>query len=218
MDESLGLFKRASELEPNEARHHFSLANNLRALKKLDEAIVAYAKSIELKGATAENQYEFAVALELKGRLADAISSWRKSLEIDAKYVRAHTALAWHFATTPDPKLRDPQAALAHARQAVELQPRTANHWSNLGVALWRNGESQAAVEALEKADQMSKNGDHLHRFFLAMAYWQTGAKDKGRQTYDQAVQWMDKNRPKNEELRRFRAEAEDRMGVLSKP
>ena len=100
----------------------------------------------------------------------------------------------------------------------MELQPRTANHWSNLGVALWRTGESQAALEALEQADQMSTNRDHLHRFFLAMAYWQTGAKDKGRQTYDQAIQWMDKNRPKSEELRRFRAEAEDRMGILSKP
>ena len=102
--------------------------------------------------------------------------------------------------------------------RAVELQPRTPKHWSNLGVALWRTGESQAAVEALEKADQMSKNRDHSHRFFLAMAYWQTGAKDKGRQTYDQGVQWMDKNQPKNEELRRFRAEAEGRMGILSKP
>ncbi len=218
LEESLGQFTRACELRPSEARHHFSLANNLRALKKLDEALVAYEKSIELKGASAEYHYEFAVALELNGRHADAISSWKKSLEIDDKFVRAHMELAWLLATTSDLKLRDPQAALAHARQAVELQPQTRNHWSNLGVALLRTGNSQAAVEALEKADQMAKNGDHVHRFFLAMAYWQTGAQDKGRQAYDQGVQWMNKNRPQDEVFRRFRAEAEELLGITSQP
>jgi hypothetical protein len=34
------------------------------------------------------------------------------------------------------------------------------------------------------------------------------GEKDKAREWYDRAVQWMDKNQPKNDELRRFRAEA----------
>ena len=31
---------------------------------------------------------------------------------------------------------------------------------------------------------------------------------DKAREFYNRAVQWMEKNQPNNEELRRFRAEA----------
>jgi hypothetical protein len=58
----------------------------------------------------------------------------------------------------------------------------------------------------------MSKDGDHFHRFFLAMAYWQCGEKDKALQTYEDGVRWMEANRPENEELRRFRAEAEALM------
>ena len=46
------------------------------------------------------------------------------------------------------------------------------------------------------------------------MANWQLGEKDKARQWYDKAAQWMEKNEPKNEELRRFRKEAEELLVV----
>jgi hypothetical protein len=49
---------------------------------------------------------------------------------------------------------------------------------------------------------------------FLAMAHWQLAEKQEARQWYDRAVQWLDKNDPKNEELRRFRVEAEELLGV----
>ena len=53
--------------------------------------------------------------------------------------------------------------------------------------------------------------------FFLAMAHWQLSEKDKAREFYDRAVQWMDKNQPTNEELLRFRAEAAEQLGVKEK-
>ena len=46
------------------------------------------------------------------------------------------------------------------------------------------------------------------------MAHWQVGEKDKARQRYDEAVQWMEKNQPKNDELRRFQAEAAELLGI----
>jgi Flp pilus assembly protein TadD len=77
-----------------------------------------------------------------------------------------------------------------------------------LGVALLRAGDAKAAVETLEKADKMWPGGDHQHRFFLAMAYWQVGEKEKARTAYEQGGRWMDKNQPANEKLRQFRDEA----------
>jgi len=41
------------------------------------------------------------------------------------------------------------------------------------------------------------------------MARWQLGDKKDARKWYDQAVQWLEKSRVKNEELARFREEAE---------
>jgi superkiller protein 3 len=210
--ESLGPFQRGSELAPQESRHFFSLGNALAALNRLDEAIIAYEKAIELAPKDVHLRYEFGVAWNRKGLFPKALDCWKKTVEMDAKYLRGHTALAWHLATNPDRTLRNPQEAVVHAQAAVDLAPEDPNHWSNLGVALWQAGDFKAAIEKLEKADQMTNGGDHHHRFFLAMAYWQMGEKDKARQTYDAGVRWMDKNQPDNEELRRFRAEAEDLM------
>jgi hypothetical protein len=61
------------------------------------------------------------------------------------------------------------------------------------------------------------KGGDAAQWFFLAMAQWQLGQKDKAREWYDRAVGWMDKNEPKNVELRRFRVEASKLLELKEK-
>jgi hypothetical protein len=49
------------------------------------------------------------------------------------------------------------------------------------------------------------------------MACWQSGQKDEARRWYDRAVEWMDKNDPSNEFLRRTRAEAAELMAIKEK-
>ena len=56
----------------------------------------------------------------------------------------------------------------------------------------------------------LAKGATSFDWFFLAMAHDQLGHHDEARKLYDQAVVWMDANASDNEELRRFRAEAED--------
>ena len=48
----------------------------------------------------------------------------------------------------------------------------------------------------------------------MAMAHSQLGDKEQARKWYDRAVAWMEKNDPKNEELARFRVEAEDLLKI----
>jgi hypothetical protein len=59
----------------------------------------------------------------------------------------------------------------------------------------------------------MSPNG-----FFLALAYWQLGHKTVARKWYDQAVQWMKKHKPNDEELRHFRTEEAELLQVKDRP
>jgi Flp pilus assembly protein TadD len=110
--------------------------------------------------------------------------------------------------------LRDPGQAVAHAKKAVELRPGSGSYWNTLGTAQYRNGEWKAAVEALMKSVQLRKGGDSFDFFFLALAQWQLGEKDKARAWYDRAVAWMDKNNPHDEELKRFRVEATALLGL----
>jgi WD40 repeat protein len=126
--------------------------------------------------------------------------------------------LVWPLATSPDPRLRDPSRAVELAKQAVELAPQEGGHWNTLGIAQYRAGDWKAAITALEKSmELLSGQQESFNTFFLAMAHWQLGDKDEARRWYDQAVEWTDKHQPKNEDLRRFRAEAAELMGLNEK-
>ena len=84
--------------------------------------------------------------------------------------------------------------------------------WNTLGAAHVRAGDWKGAVVALKRSMDLRKGGDAHDWFFLAMAHWRAGAKDRARVWFDKAVAWTDANRPGDQELVRFRAEAEALM------
>src|SRR5262249_26235630 len=144
------------------------------------------------------------------GQTQKAAEIFDQLLKLQPASADACNSLAWLLATCPEEKLRNPRWAVELARKGVELAPKARGIWNTLGAALYRAGDWQAAIQALEKSMELSKGGNSFDWFFLAMARWQLGEKDKAREFYDRAVQWMEKNRPKNEELHRFRAEASE--------
>ena len=117
--------------------------------------------------------------------------------------------VAWFLATAEVPAHRDPALAIELAKKAVELDPKSGQYHNTLGIAAYRAGDWKQAISVLEKSVSLSKAGDSYNWFFRAMAHWQLGHKEEARSWYDQAVQWMEKNDPKNEWLGRFRVEAE---------
>jgi WD40 repeat protein/serine/threonine protein kinase/tetratricopeptide (TPR) repeat protein len=215
--ESLACFLRAGELDPNDHRCLHSLGNNYTALNRLEEAIAAYKRAIDFVPWDAQIRYDLGVALKRSGQLRAAIASWKQAVGQDGNHVQANSALAWNLATCADPSCLDPPAAVIHARRAVNAQGQDAANWSNLGVARYRAGNVKAAVTDLEKADRMRPGGDLPHRFFLAMAYWKVGEKEKARKAYGQGVLWMLTNRHKVDEQRRFRVEAEELLEIKTK-
>src|SRR5262249_31639958 len=69
-------------------------------------------------------------------------------------------------------------------------------------------------IAAIQKSMELRQGGDSWDWFFLAMANWQLGETEEARKWYDKALEWMEKNDPKNDELRRFRAEMEELMKI----
>jgi serine/threonine protein kinase/tetratricopeptide (TPR) repeat protein len=141
----------------------------------------------------------YGVAIELLGQAA----------ELDPKNANH---LAWVLATCPEPKLRDPVKAVELGKKLVDLRPKDGDSWNTLGVARYRAGDWKEAIAALEKSMELRQGGEAGDWLFLAMAHWQMGHEKQAREWYDKGVQWVEKNQPKNEELRRFRGEAEELM------
>ena len=61
----------------------------------------------------------------------------------------------------------------------------------------------------------LSSGGDNTNFLFLAMAHWRLGQKDAAHHWYDRAAKWIEENAPGDEELLRFRAEAEQLLEII---
>ena len=61
------------------------------------------------------------------------------------------------------------------------------------------------------------EGGNSWDWFFLAMTHWRLRDESGARRYYEQAVQWMEKNAPQDEELSRVRAEAAQLLGIGEK-
>ena len=103
-------------------------------------------------------------------------------------------------------------------RRAIAKAPKADEIWNTLGVAHYRAGAWDNAIEALSRSTELNSGGSPADWLFLAMAYWRKGVKDKARSWFDKAVDQMAKDKSENEELRRFREEAVALLGVTEQP
>jgi tetratricopeptide (TPR) repeat protein len=150
-----------------------------------------------------------------KMRFGEAVTAYVHALKLMPEHFAPLNGLAWLRAACPDAKYRNPGEAVELASKAVKAAPQVGGCWNTLGVAHYRQGDWKAAIEALNTSMELHPTkGDANDWFFLAMAHWQLGEKTKARSFHDRAVQWMVKHAPKDEELRRFRAEAEEVLGI----
>ena len=144
---------------------------------------------------------------------ARAVEFWTHATELQPK-----VASFWEGLADARGLAGDADGANDAARKAVEFTPGSTLSWRALGVARYRAGDWKGASSALEQARRISTGDNSYVLLFLAMTHWQLGDKNQARQWYDKAVQWMDKNKPKDEELRRFRAEASALLGIKDSP
>jgi serine/threonine protein kinase/Tfp pilus assembly protein PilF len=237
--------RRALQAKPRQPpyrlflRNHYSvLAQTLLRLGELDQAADAAREMAQARGedwqdtlrasrllagcsqlAARDPQLEPA---ERQKQAAAYLSQARELLRRTAQHLpdspQAQNNLAWLLATHPDPRLRDPALAVQLAQKALAKAAKDGNLWNTLGVAHYRQGNWKEAIQALSKSIDLTGGGSSADFFFLAMAHWQLGEKDQARQWYDRAVEWMDQNKPDDQELKRFRAEAEALLGIDKPP
>jgi tetratricopeptide (TPR) repeat protein len=215
---------------------HRNLGDLYMELEKPAVAREHYLKMLEVARALAEANPKNAQTQKLAQSFVDRAHAYlgRVSLELGEpaaqEYFRKigdNCNLAWSLATCPDPKARDAGRAVELAKKVSDLTPKDGNVWKVLGAAHYRAGNWKAAIEALDRANQLKAGGDGYEWFYLAMAHWQRDEKDQARKWHDQAVAWIKKENPRpgfsngdkgGEQLRRLRDEAAALLGVKDPP
>ncbi len=208
------------------------LADLLKRLGRPQEAVELCRRVIELhetlkdrfphepehRMKMAQSGLEVACLLHGLGRQTEATEALRKALKLAGPDPDVDNDLAWFLATGPEPGLRDAAMALRLARKVVAARPESASYRNTLGVAYFRHGDDPAAVAELEKSASMAGGGSPLDWFYLAMAHWRLGDRDKARSYFDRSVAWIVTRKSHDEELGRFHAEAQALLGGSAKP
>ncbi len=209
-----------------------NVANSFSALDRRLESLEVHAKALDLRRAklgsddpeTLQSMNNVAMAYYLLGRYADALKLHSETLAGREKKLhlehpdtqKSMNTLAWLLTNCPEQKLRDPARALELAKRVVARAPKNGDFQNTLGVARYRTGDWQGAIAALTESVKLREGGDGTDWFFLAMAHRRLGDKDQARSWYDKAVEWMEKKKSQDAELRQFRAEAAEVLGVAS--
>jgi WD40 repeat protein/tetratricopeptide (TPR) repeat protein len=197
-------------------------------------ALLARGESLQRLGSHAEAVEDFTALLkfypedaglyEQRARSYDALNDRahadadrKKAVEVAQSDPERLNAKAWALLTGP-PAQRDPARALELAKKLVERVADSQEYLNTLGVAQYRNGFYPEAVATLEKSLKAGQGQfDAFDLFFLAMCHANLGDADKARECYDRAVKWVagQKGLPPQhvEELRAFRAEADEVLG-----
>ena len=82
-----------------------------------------------------------------------------------------------------------------------------------LALAEYRLGRSTESLAASEKSLALLGDRDPASGFLTAMANWQKGEKDKARDWFKRAAEWITEKNVRNSTARRLESEAAEIVG-----
>jgi tetratricopeptide (TPR) repeat protein len=128
-----------------------------------------------------------------------------------------HYNLARFLVSCPQSRDRDALLAIRVARKALEAIPEDVHLWHVLGIGYFQLGEYRAALEALRKAKDLRVGGNSFDSYYLAMVQYRLGDREGACKSYREAVEWMRKNRPGDEDLCRLCVQAASLLGIKNR-
>jgi tetratricopeptide (TPR) repeat protein len=241
--DSSGLPEYQHDLPPfywhNFGNNYRDLGTTLGHLKRFEEAKATFARAERIHAKLVADfpsfeSYWYALFRDYQdrgtmhwagGQSREADQAYRQAVEFGDRMTAAFPPgdlvdgeYAQLLVTCPDPKWRNAKRVRECVSRAVEQNPRDANAWTTLGIAAHRMGDHAAAIVALEKAMALKGDNCTIEQFFLAMAHERLGDKRQAREWFDKATAWMSKTGSQDEDLLRFRAEAEGLLGIRQQP
>jgi tetratricopeptide (TPR) repeat protein len=175
LTESVGCFRTALVLRPQEAIVHNNLGTALKARNQLDEAIDAFRKAIALDSRVGKFHNNLAVTLYQQRKTAAAIAVFRKAIAVDPKHAyEARVNLSLILAEN-----NQPDEAIAECRKALAIRPGD-YAYNALGLALAGKKQWDEAIDAYRKALKLNPR--------LAIARLNLGNALKARNRVDEAI------------------------------
>lgn len=176
-------WRKALELNPEDAKSHNNLGLALAKTGKLEEAIPQYQQALSLDPGFGDAHDNFALALTKTGKVDEAIPHFEKALELNPRDAKAHSNLGGILA-----EKGSLDEASAHFEKALEVDPDDADAHNNLAVALVKAGRKSEAIPHFEKALAADPNSVEV-QYNLGIALAGTGRLDDAIPHFEKALE-----------------------------
>jgi tetratricopeptide (TPR) repeat protein len=176
-------WRKALELNPEDAKSHNNLGLALAKTGKLDEAIPQYQEALSLDPNFGDAHDNFALALTKKGKVDEAIPHFEKALELNPRDAKAHSNLGGILA-----EQGSLDKARSHFEKALEVDPDDADAHNNLAVALVKAGRMNEAIPHFEKALAADPSSVEV-QYNLGIALAGTGRLDEAIPHFEKALE-----------------------------
>jgi TolB-like protein/DNA-binding winged helix-turn-helix (wHTH) protein/Tfp pilus assembly protein PilF len=182
-------YRRALELNPNDAMAHNWYGEYLQEMGRNEEAFAQMRQAMVLDPLSSDSASELGYAFYTARQYDQAIHAFRKALELEPDYVDAHVGLGWVY---EEKKMY--REAIAELEKAAELSKRHELVVASLGKVLGDSGRKQEARKLLEELEQRSKHR-YISPCLIALVQIGLGEKDRAiaslEQGYAARDQWM---------------------------
>jgi tetratricopeptide (TPR) repeat protein len=157
-ENSLILWRRATEVTSGNYRAHGLLGQALARQGKLQEAIPEYYEALRIRGDFEEIRNALGSALLDLGKLDEAVAQFSEAARLDPKSAQIHNG--WAGALARQGKL---DGAAAHYREAIRIRPDYSDAHNGLGAVLADQGKLQDAIAEYREALRIDPRSAQAH-------------------------------------------------------
>jgi tetratricopeptide (TPR) repeat protein len=181
---------------PDRARAMMARGHFYAGLGDWNKATAAWTKAIELGS---DDVLGVWCPLALVQLAAGRTDEYRSLCEKMLKHSENHWVIG--ICTLAPKAVADPSRPVRIAEKLVAREPKNAACIMALGLALYRKGDLERAVERLEMTIH-SGAGFHIQasKLVLAMAYHRLGRRGKAQQLFQEVTRWLEMNAEKLKE------------------
>jgi tetratricopeptide (TPR) repeat protein len=188
VNEAIVHFRKAVEIDAEQAEPQANLGNALLQKGEVDEAIAQYFNALRIKPNYAEVHYNLGNALLRNNRTDEAIDQYEKAIALRPNYAEIHNNLGIVLF-----QKGEVDKAIAHYQKALEIDPENLLTRANLAWALATTPQSSVmkaiAVKLAQQANELTGETDPTVLHILAAAFAQRGQFPEAIETAERGLQ-----------------------------
>ncbi|HET6892578.1 MAG TPA: protein kinase [Pyrinomonadaceae bacterium] len=173
-------YKRALELNPNQASAHHGYGTYLQSLSRFDEAVGERERSRQLDPTSPNAIANVGYPLYYARRFDQALEHYRKALELDPVFSWGHLFIGQVYV-----QQGRYEEAIAEIKKAIASSEGNVRDVATLGHAYAVAGKRSEALKILAELQERAKQ-KYVSPYFIALVYVGLGEKD-------QAFAWLEK-------------------------